>query len=343
MAFNSSPCANPQSMAFDSSLSSNSRSMAPDSLSAANPQNVASDITSPSNEPKPQASKTPNVEVKTNPPKQIVTGRSKLKGVSTDVRNLLLTARDKGVSSLKSIGTKKHTPARVPIWKGKKKNSNGLTLRKVAKKLHIEDLFRPGPIPHPADTPILSKPSMLDALPTELKFKILHFIPNFASLSCLVHASPKFYHAYVAIRKKVLQKVTWIELLSRNINPFSQYDFYEIHVPCSKNGWKLLQPSLMSLIMTCRSFALQTGRTELKDLAWYPRFTINGCILLLAVQDYVGWTIGGRPGHRNGNPERMEIADRSSYNVLNFSRETMETVALVRGNATMAEFWAKSE
>jgi len=357
MASDTSASSNPQNMASYSLVSSNAQDMASDSLSSSNPQdmaadnslsfnpqNVASAITSRPNELKPQESKAPNVEPRTIPPKPIVLVRSALKEVSADVRNLLITARDKGVSSLKSIGPTKHAPVHVPIWKGKNKHSNGLTWRKIAKKLQVEDLLPPEPIPHPAETPVLTKPSMLEALPTELEFKILHFIPNLANLSRLVHASPKFHQAYVAIRKPVLQRITWTEMVDRNVNPFSLRDFYEISVPCSKKEWNTtMQPRMKSLIANCRAFAQRTDQTELEDQILYPRFSIEQCGLLLQILDYVGWTIGGRPGHRNGKPDRMDISKRQHYHVLNFSDETMESVALIRGTATLVEFWDKSE
>jgi len=344
MAAGSSLSSNPQNMALDSLSSANPQTMASDSFSSPNSQNMASDIISRSNELKPQESKAPNVAPRTIPPKPTIFGRSKLKEVSAEVHNLLITARDKGVSSLKSIGPSKHAPVHIPIWKGKNKHSNGLILRKIAKKLHVEDLLPPEPIPHPAETPVLTKPSMLEALPTELQFKILHFVPNLAALSCLVHASPKFHQAYIAIRKPVLQRTTWIEMVDRDVNPFSLRDFYEICVPCSKKQWNTtMQPRMKSLIANCRAFARRTDQTELEDQILYPSFTIDQCVLLLNVLDYVGWTIGGRPGHRNGKPDRMDISKRQHYHVLNFSDETMESVALIRGTATLVEFWNKSE
>lgn len=330
-------------MASDSFSFASPQTMASDNFLSSNAQNVASDIISRSNELTIQESTAPDVETKINAPKPTVTGRSRLKDVSADVRNLLITARDRGVSSLKSVGSRKLVSEPVPIWKRKNKHSTRIILRKLAKKLHVDDLLFPQHIPHPAETPVLTKPSMLEALPTELKFKILHFIPNFATLSSLVHASPLFHGSYVAIRKDVLPKVTWIELLNRNINPFSQHDFYEIRVSCSKDPWKMLQPRLKTLIEICRAFGRRTGRIELKDQVFYPRFGINQCILLLAIRDYVGWTIEGHPGRRKGKPDRMNIGERQWYHVLNFSEETLESVAWIRGAATAAEFWDRSE
>lgn len=343
MASCSSSFANPQSIASDSFSSAKPQKMASDNSLSSSPQNVASNIISHSNELKPQESTVPDVELKTNLPKSTVVGRSMLKDMSADVRNLLITARDKSVSSLKSIGPSKHASEHVPIWKRKNKHSHRLTLRKLAKKLHVDDLLPPEAIPHPAETPVLTKPSMLEALPTELLFKILHFAPSLAALSCLVHASPKLHSAYAAIRREVLEKVTWIELFNRNVNLFSQRDFYEIHVSCSKDEWKTRQPRLKTLIAICRAYGKRTGRIELKDQVFYPRFSIDQCILLLAIQDYVGWTIRGRPGRRYGKSDRMDIGERRSYRVLNFSRETMESVGWIRANATLTEFWAKSE
>ncbi len=345
MAADSLGSSNPPNMAADSLGSSEPQDMAADSSSSSNSQNMASDIVSRSNELKPQESKAPNVAPRTVPPRPTVFGRSKLKEVSAEVHNLLITARDKGVSSLKSIGPSKHAPVHIPIWKGKNQHSNRLILRKIAKKLHMEDFLPPEPIPHPAETPVLTKPSMLEALPTELQFKILHFIPNLAALSRLVHASPKFHQAYVAIRKPILQRITWIEMVNRNVNPFSLRDFYEICVPrCSKKQWNTtMQPRMKLLIANCRAFARRTDQTELEDQILYPGFTIDQCILLLRILDYVGWTIGGRAGHRIGKPDQMDISERQHYHVLNFSNETMESVALIRGTATLVEFWDKRE
>lgn len=314
--------------------------MAPSSSSS---QVVASDTISRAGELTSQASKVPNVEVKNTFFKPTITGRSKLKDVSADVRNLLMKARDKGVSSLKSIGPSKPAPKHVPIWKGKNKHKSGRTLHKLAKKLHVDHLLAHGPIPHPAETPVLTKPSMLETLPTELKFKILHFIPNFAALSSLMHASPQFHHAYVAIRLPVLQKITWIEMINRNINLFSLSDFFEVGVHCNKAQWRTMQPILGRVIMNCRAFARRTGSIKLEDQIWYSPFTIQQCILLLQILDYVGWTITGRPGNRTGKPDRMDMSKRSSYHLLNFSREPMDSVIWIRANAAALEFWSKRE
>lgn len=322
------------------SSSANPGSMAPNSSSS---QVVASDTISRAGKLTSQASKAPNVEVKSIPLKPTVTGRSKLKNVSADVRNLLIKARDKGVSSLKSIGPSKPAPKHVPIWKGKNKHKSGRTLHKLVKKLHVDHLLAPGPIPNPAETPVLTKPSMLEALPTEMKFKILHFIPNFAALSSLVHASPQFHHAYVAIRLPVLQKITWIEMINRNINLFSLNDFFEVGVRCNRAQWRVMQPKLGRLIMDCRAYARRNSRIKLEDQTWYPRLTIQQCVLLLQILDYVGWTIVGRPGFRTGRPDRMDISKRSSYYLLNFSRETMASVICIRANAATLEFWSKRE
>ncbi len=73
----------------------------------------------------------------------------------------------------------------------------------------------------------------------------------------------------------------------------------------------------------CRAFARRTDQTELEDQILYPRFTIDQCILLLTILDYVGWTIGRRLGHGNGKPDRMDISKRQWYHVLNFSEETI--------------------
>lgn len=298
--------------------------------------------TNADNSSKAQHFKASNDSLKTVPPKPTVLVRSALNEVSAGVHNLLITARDKGVTSLKSIGASKHPPERVPIWKSRRQG-DGLTWRKIAKKLHVEDLLPPEPIPHPAETPVLTKPSMLEALPTELQFKILHFAPNFATLSGLVRASPKFHQAYLAIREQVLQKITWVELVNRNVNPFSQRDFYEVRMPCNKKNWNTVEPNLKSLVSNCRASAQRTGQTELEDYVLYPLFSIKACILLLKILDFVGWTIEGRPGNRKGKPDRMDICGRSSYHVLNFSAETLESVALIRGTATIAEFWDKGE
>jgi len=89
----------------------------------------------------------------------------------------------------------------------------------------------------------------------------------------------------------------------------------------NKKQWNVVRPRIQANVTECRAFARETGLTELEDQVLYACFSINQCILLLAILHYVGWKIGGRLEHRIGKPDPVDVCVRLWYHVLNFSEE----------------------
>ena len=58
----------------------------------------------------------------------------------------------------------------------------------------------------------------LQALPVELKIKVLKFLPQISTLSNLVHASAAYHRVYAANREAIFTAVTIRELESRDID-----------------------------------------------------------------------------------------------------------------------------
>jgi len=46
----------------------------------------------------------------------------------------------------------------------------------------------------------------------------------------------------------------WIELINRDVNPFSLRDFYEVCVTGSKKQWNKMQPRIKVLLSECRAY-----------------------------------------------------------------------------------------
>ncbi len=79
----------------------------------------------------------------------------------------------------------------------------------------------------PADVP---KPvaSNLEALPTELKLKILRQLPDLATVSAIVHASPACHQLYRLARVEILTRFTIEHLLNVNEHALDRADFISI-------------------------------------------------------------------------------------------------------------------
>lgn len=85
----------------------------------------------------------------------------------------------------------------------------------------------------------------LDALPAELKIKILQFLSDFSALSDLVHASPAYHDVYVANREAIWTTITLRELRTRGIDILKPTPFIEVRVRGNRfKGY--LQPVLHS-------------------------------------------------------------------------------------------------
>ena len=101
----------------------------------------------------------------------------------------------------------------------------------------------------------LSIPSIIEQLPLELRINILGQMSDLGTLSALVHASPSFHDAYVAMRKELLPLITWRTLKNRGIDVLKETPASEIVV--SKSGQKFLKGNhtlyLETLINICRS------------------------------------------------------------------------------------------
>jgi len=46
----------------------------------------------------------------------------------------------------------------------------------------------------------------------------------------------------------------WIELINRDVNPFSLRDFYEVRVLGNKKQWNKMQPRIKVLLSECRAY-----------------------------------------------------------------------------------------
>ena len=92
---------------------------------------------------------------------------------------------------------------------------------------------------------MVSEQHSLQALPVELKIKVLKFLPQISTLSNLVHASAAYYRVYTADREAIFTSVTIRELESRDIDIFKPTPFANVLVRKDKLN-SLILPTVIS-------------------------------------------------------------------------------------------------
>lgn len=155
----------------------------------------------------------------------------------------------------------------------------------------------------------------LEALPQELKLKLLHQLPDVATLSALTHASPIYHELYAALRKEILTSTTLKELFARDIKLLPPSPFVEVRVygpwKPREDLWYAIQslyhqasptPTTAGPVASGRTHAAHCtfGQQNPSDCGRPPqrilKLTIEHCLALRTIEDMVSW----RPVVENG-------------------------------------------
>ena len=135
-----------------------------------------------------------------------------------------------------------------------------------------------------------------ERLPEELKLAIIDVLPNFSTLSALIHASPNFYRTYAGNREKVLTKFT-IQQLAKQVASIPNRGPTTLWVLLIKGLEP--DPDLRSAILSCCAQA-RAGTKEAITL------TVSQCIALRTVI----WMDGSKNTNLRvaiGNEEYLKI------------------------------------
>ncbi len=149
----------------------------------------------------------------------------------------------------------------------------------------------------------------LEALPQELELGLLHQIPDVATLSALIHASPTYHELYAALREEILTSITLKELSARDIellppSPFVEIRVYGVSRP-REDLWHAIQslyhqagPTHITAdqVATHCTFGQQNPSDSGRPLQRIPKLTIEHCLALRTIEDMVRW----RPVVENG-------------------------------------------
>ena len=151
---------------------------------------------------------------------------------------------------------------------------------------------------------------VLDSLPTEIKILLLHQIPNVATLSALVHASPCYHSLYLALREEVLTSITFRELSARNVRIITPLSFAQVRVRGYGEPRRELQAALWSICDQAASVpatnpAASDQLTRTADIAsasdqgsktsggfirpYKMKLKVEHCLALLTIEDFIGW------------------------------------------------------
>jgi hypothetical protein len=155
----------------------------------------------------------------------------------------------------------------------------------------------------------------LEALPQELKLNLLDQIPDVATLSALIHASPTYHELYAALREEILTSITLKELFAREIkllppSPFVEIRVYGLSKP-REDLWHAIQSLYHQASPTpITADQVASGRTHATHCAFGQqnpsngglpgqgilKLTIEHCLALRTIEDKVSW----RPVVENG-------------------------------------------
>lgn len=142
----------------------------------------------------------------------------------------------------------------------------------------------------------------LEALPQELELGLLHQIPDVATLSALIHASPTYHELYAALREEILTSITLKELSARDIellppSPFVEIRVYGVSRP-REDLWHAIQslyhqasPTHITAdqVATHCTFGQQNPSDRGRPLHRILKLTIEHCLALRTIEDMVRW------------------------------------------------------
>jgi len=160
-----------------------------------------------------------------------------------------------------------------------------------------------------------STSNALEALPQELKLSLLHQLPDVATLSALIHASPTYHELYAALHEEIFTSITLKELSARDIKLLPPSPFVEIRVygpwKPREDLWHAIQslyhqasptPITADRVASGRSHATHCtfGQQNPSECGRPPqrilKLTIEHCLALRTIEDMVRW----RPVIENG-------------------------------------------
>lgn len=167
----------------------------------------------------------------------------------------------------------------------------------------------------------------LEALPQELKLKLLHQIPDVVTLSALIHASPTYHELYAALREEILTSTTLKELSARDINLLPPSPFVEVRVygpwKPREDLWHAIQSLYHQASPTTivanpvasgwtHAIHCTPGQQNPSDCGRSPKhilkLTVEHCLALRTIEDMVSW----RPVVENG--QEFYRKDRAKKN-----------------------------
>ena len=169
---------------------------------------------------------------------------------------------------------------------------------------------------------------VLDSLPTEIKILLLRQIPDVATLSAVVHASPCYHSLYLAVREEVLTAITFRELSARNVCIITPLSFAQVRVRGYGEPRRELQAALWSicdqaasvsatntiasdqLTSTADIGSASDQRSKTSSGFSRPckmRLKVEHCLALLTIEDFIGW----RP-----------LAEQASYRLIDIGYQS---------------------
>lgn len=115
----------------------------------------------------------------------------------------------------------------------------------------------------------------LESLPPELIHIVLRQLPDFNSLSALVHASPVYHAVYLSSRERILSKITIRTLQTRTTNQLNLNRRNGGSTVCRQGNYS--HPLLKTALVSCITQA-QAGQCSRLSLS------IGQCIALLTIE-----------------------------------------------------------
>lgn len=113
---------------------------------------------------------------------------------------------------------------------------------------------------------------------------IIRRLPDIASLSALVHASPAYHALYAAHRERILTRFTVVELSNRSINVTQRASFLEVNV----KGDGLPSPHIKTGILALHKALREQMMAQL---------SVEQCLALLTLRQVVTWSV--TPAHHS--------------------------------------------
>ena len=172
---------------------------------------------------------------------------------------------------------------------------------------------------------------VLDSLPTEIKIVLLYQIPDVATLSALVHASPCYHSLYLALREEVLTCITFRELSARNVRIITPLSFAQVRVRGYGEPRRELQAALWSICdqtapvpsVPATNPTASDQLTRTADIGsasdqgsktssgfnrpYKIRLEVEHCLALLTMEDFIGW----RPRAEHASNRFIDIGYQS--------------------------------